>query len=108
MRLLRSLVLLFTFFFCEKTQALEVGFDFTGTATTFFSVFGVSGSGVPVTGSIFYDTSSTLSSSSLFCPGAGCGNYEQEIVDGFSMNIGGVEVSADNYIIQVVNDHLVS
>ena len=88
--------------------AVEVGVDFTGTANAFFSVFGVSGAGLPVTGTFFYETSTIPSTSSLICSGVGCENYEQDRVNGFTININGVEISADNYIVKVMDDAIIS
>ena len=58
----------------------------------------------PVTGGFVYESNSPATHTPPICSGTSCTGYEQEHLNGFWLQIDGVDVIADNYVIEVAND----
>ena len=93
------LALSFSAFAAERT------FEFTGVVEVGSpSYYGETiAASAPLTGGFAYDSNSVATHSPV-CSGNACAGYEQQHINGFWLEIDGVEIVADNYIIEVSND----
>jgi hypothetical protein len=86
-----------------ESRGVEIAIEFTGTVSAQFDPLWqrLVPEFAPVTGRFVFDTSSIATHSTAGCD---CTGYAQNIVNGFSADIGGVAVRADKYLVEINND----
>lgn len=86
-----------------ESRGLDITVRFTGTVSAQFDPFWqrLVPELAPVTGQFVFNASSVATHST---PGCDCKGYAQNIVNGFSADIGGIAVRADQYLVEVNND----